>query len=676
MPLDIELPLWTFRPNWKDGVLERLSFLTDVLPSTLGGEQRRALRLSPRREFEMNFNPIDSERSYFELFLHRLGSFEFMLPLYHDRGKLTSAIAAGATDIPVDTAYREFTVGGLALILGDDGFTYDKVSIEAIDGDSITVAPGSVTRTWPANSSIYPLRRARVEQESAVSGLTSRVAQGTIRFELTQANDLEDEGEWDRVYAGLPVLTKAPNRREVIDLTFLRNSLKVDNDHGLPELGDDAGRAFTVQTHMALMRGRAEHMAFRQMLYRLRGQQGGLWLPTFNEDIKLARPAASADTRLNIKKIGYAYTGGAVNGRDYALIRDQIVRITNTEAPLSSSEERLVLSGAVGADLLAGSTGSWLETVRLATDDIEIKHHTDTDGVAECNLSFRAFRNNRVPPAVFTHPAPTADMSSTQCGTPLPEEADCVPFDFNEYGRIIFEWDHGPFIPNSHPFMIVSAKCGGVQKAYVDSAMGSFWGYETTPAPQALTATAFFRKANPPTGWELYCGRTDYTPNVEGSTTTGPFPCGSFINGPDDEAGYAAYIASHTINPAHDKVLEKYIGPRGPSGLFFEAIVRSWVKTGTAPWAAPTGFLNAPFDDCAGGMPQTIDVQLQFSYGAFPCGGGPSGGCGGKARAYYRTGSGDTYPLIVTAGGGTEPNGGYLFDIERLWSHDYSFAIG
>jgi hypothetical protein len=66
---DADLPVWSIKPNWVNGIREKLSWLTDVLASSYGTEQRRALRLSPRREFEMTFNPVDEARSYFDLFL-------------------------------------------------------------------------------------------------------------------------------------------------------------------------------------------------------------------------------------------------------------------------------------------------------------------------------------------------------------------------------------------------------------------------------------------------------------------------------------------------------------------------------------------------------------------------------------------------------------------------------
>jgi hypothetical protein len=424
---DADLPVWTIKPNWANGIRETLSWLTDVLASTYGPEQRRALRLSPRREFEMTFNPIDAVRSYFDLWLHRMGSFEFMVPLFHDSGRLTTAIVAGAVTIPFDTTYREFDVGDLAIILGDDPFTFDKVAITAVDPDGITVAAGGVTRVWPKRTRIHPLRRSRISDESQASALTNHVGEATLQFQLNQANDLPDEGAWATLYGDYPIIVDPPNRRENLDLTFNRNSLLLDNDLGLRVLSDDAGRAFTVQVDSRMMVGRAEHWAFRQMLYRLRGQQGTVWLPSFNRDIELSQDRLAADAYLNVNKIGYGYTGGVIDGRQHLLIDGTYpVKVTGVGVEPSPAEERLNLLAAAGAPLSAGTFGSFMDTCRLASDDIEIMHYTDTDGAAECNLNFKSFRDPRIVPDPISFPIPSTEMSADNCGTPAAEEAACV----------------------------------------------------------------------------------------------------------------------------------------------------------------------------------------------------------------------------------------------------------
>lgn len=421
MAADNELPVWTIRPNWRNGILERLEWLTDVLGSTYGTEQRRALRLSPRRTFEMTFNPFNEARSYFDLWLHRMGSEEFMVPLFHDRGRITAAVTVGQGAIPVDTTFREFLAGGMAVIIGDDPFAFDVLEITAVADDELTVEAAGVTHGWPEGTAVYPLRRTRISQESLFAAITNRVGEAVLQFDLNQANDIPDEGAWALSYLGVPILLDKPNRRERMDFTYIRNSMILDNEQGLRALLDDAGRAFTMQTYLRQMRGRAEHWAFRQMLYRLRGQQAPIWLPTFNQDFELSRSRLAADTYLDIKKIGYAYTGGVVDGREHILINGATPLagvISGVGAAPTTAEERLTLSGALGQALAAGVTGSFLEIVRLNQDSVEINHLTDTDGMAECNLTFRGFRDERTPGDVQAYPIEPAETRLVPCGIP------------------------------------------------------------------------------------------------------------------------------------------------------------------------------------------------------------------------------------------------------------------
>jgi hypothetical protein len=59
-----------------------------------------------------------------------------------------------------------------------------------------------------------------------------------------------------------------------------------------------------------------------------------------------------------------------------------------------------------------------MDIARLSTDSIEINHHTDTDGTAECVLAFRSFRDERTTDGPLEHLIPETDMRTAPCGTP------------------------------------------------------------------------------------------------------------------------------------------------------------------------------------------------------------------------------------------------------------------
>lgn len=436
------LPVWTIRPNWKEGITERLEWLTDVLAADDGSEQTRSLRLSPRRGFEMTFNPWDEDRSYFELWLHRLADDEFMVPVWHDKARLTANVSSGATVIPFDNTNREFTVGGMCVLIGDNPHVFDARTIQSMTDTGITLSAG-VSQSWLKGVAVYPLRRARLSDESRLAALTNRVGLATLAFELNQANDLASEGAWTGLsYEGLPVITSKPNYSEQLDLSFMRQVEMAESDHGLRHLARNSERAFTTQLHTFRANGRAEQMQLRQMLYRLRGRSQRAWLPTFNQDMRLARAAGAADTAINIRKIGYGYTGGVQGGREHILIGGAIPRrIASTGAPLATTEERLNLSAAVGESLPVGRTASFMDVCRLDQDAVEIVHHTDTEGVADCRAAFRSILNSRQAPAVLSYPVPVSAESSDLCG--VEGDNECLSFVVFEGWYVELRLDYG-----------------------------------------------------------------------------------------------------------------------------------------------------------------------------------------------------------------------------------------
>jgi len=82
------LPVFNVNPNWQGGILERISYLTNVLSSSTDAEQRRAMRQHPRRSFEVSFLREKSLRSRLDTFIAGHGHNEFLVPLWHESLRL------------------------------------------------------------------------------------------------------------------------------------------------------------------------------------------------------------------------------------------------------------------------------------------------------------------------------------------------------------------------------------------------------------------------------------------------------------------------------------------------------------------------------------------------------------------------------------------------------------
>lgn len=86
-----DLAVFNISPNWKSGVTETLSWLTDINISEQSVEQRRTVRRYPRRSFEYSFLRELSGRSRIDAFLAGMGKKEHLVPLWHEQFNLGDA---------------------------------------------------------------------------------------------------------------------------------------------------------------------------------------------------------------------------------------------------------------------------------------------------------------------------------------------------------------------------------------------------------------------------------------------------------------------------------------------------------------------------------------------------------------------------------------------------------
>lgn len=398
-------PIAIFRPNWANGIVERLEFLTSVVSTYAGSEQRRRVRLTPRRSFEITYNRSKVERSFFDLWMMNLAAEEVLLPLWHDQGVLTAKAEAGDADLRVDTAFREYLPGGFAVLV-KDSFTYEIVEINEVLEDRVTLTEFLVG-DWPKNSKLYPLRLATLDPETQGQALSSRVNNVTLLFTLTGPNEIDDEGDWDDFYKvnDLPVLTTEPNRADALDTGWGYSVIEADHQLGLRRRVVMRDSAATTQGYSWWAKGREAQYRVRQLLYRLKGRFQPVYLPTFSDDVVLTAPAPANALWITIQNIGYHITKAIAEGltEDDELSRGRrrvLFRHGSNFAdafiyeatPINDgADEELTLhpSSYPKIALPAGTPGSFVELARLDQDVLELHHHADSDGLMEVATAFR-----------------------------------------------------------------------------------------------------------------------------------------------------------------------------------------------------------------------------------------------------------------------------------------------
>lgn len=421
---DIELPVFSFRANWREPMLERLSFLTDVLRSTEGAEQRRELRPTPRRSFDADFLLTDNERTFWDLFMDRLGGGEIMAPLYWEVTTVSAALSATVSDrIDFDATLREWQYheGRLALLAGKTAFDYEVVQIASVDDEGVTLA-APVTRPWPRGTKLYPLRRCVFEQVGEMSQPSAGVANVTAQLRIVGPNPWVPAEDTDPVYQGLPVFLDEPNWVEDLSVSLDREVTLLDLNVGLTYQVDDLGRILLGQEHRWFLPGRERLARFKDFIYRHRGRAGGFWLPTFKADLRMKVSESGSSQKIIVEAVGYEYTGGPSSGREYIAIKHTggtiLRRVISVEPGPGISTERLNLDAPLGLALSPGQIRriSFADTARFDSDDFEITHFGGVDAHHEAGARFRTFKNTRSAPSPISFPIPVAIPNDTPCG--------------------------------------------------------------------------------------------------------------------------------------------------------------------------------------------------------------------------------------------------------------------
>lgn len=382
------LPVWTVPPDWKDGVEETLSWMTDVLTATAtASTQHRSLRLGPRRSFTFRVLAHGQERRVTDMLMHgHAGLWE--LPIWPDMQWLPSPVAAGSTQIPCATAGFDFQPGGRAMLHA--GVTrWEVVTVQSIQSDRIIIA-SPTTAAYQRGARLCPIRRARLvdADERVISGDVSR---RTLTFEAMEGCD------WPALslpsYRGHAVLDRRPDESDERSQSVTRLIQSTEAGAGQPFVHDLPGIGLRMQKAHWRLFGRAERSWFRSLLYTLDGRRLPIWLPSFTDDLRLVTPIPGSQTVLSVEWAGYSLYGQA-RRRDVRieLADGRVLYRRITACAEVGDTESLTLDAALdSASIDPGQIRqiSFMALCTLASDQVEIEHATDGDGLATSTLGWQ-----------------------------------------------------------------------------------------------------------------------------------------------------------------------------------------------------------------------------------------------------------------------------------------------
>ena len=281
-----DLPVFSVLPNWQNGVLERLNWITDVLPSERDAEQRRSVRRNARRSFEASFLRQKERRNRLDTFFVGIGAGQFMMPLWHEAVKMITGLdmeAAGVFFEDGELYAREFRKGDLVFVNSGNPDDYDILQVGDVEENRFSWA-FPPPRSWPVGTRIYPMRTAHLTGPAArMSNITDTVSTATVRFDLVEPYSVP--ASWGGSLDGQPLFRFIPDRSQQMDVEYNRRYYTLDNNSGVPVTTDHGRYTFTQVQMRMLMTSRAEAYRFRQFLQAARGQAKHFYMSTFMQDV-------------------------------------------------------------------------------------------------------------------------------------------------------------------------------------------------------------------------------------------------------------------------------------------------------------------------------------------------------------------------------------------------------
>lgn len=386
---------WVFSPDWSQPVIERLEWLTQVMESHSGREQRVRLRTGARRTLEYSqLLGSHRERVRLENLLHAWQARVFGLPLWQEVQITNQAINAGATSILVNTYSLDFEVGALVgLVKGSDSEFAEITDIQA----GLLSLKSPLEKSWPAGSKLLPVKPARLQNDLKLKYHSDAIVQTRSRFQL--------EEEWlvtpiaePLQYRGFPVLMTASNWAEDLDAEHSRKLVELDYLTGRRALDDLSGTGSVRRVHHWLLNGRDAIAEFRAWLAARAGKLKPFWLPSFQADLELTSPIGAFDSAITVDNRSFAANGGAGIGRQDIVIattngQHYLRRVTGVTA-LTDTTESVAIDSVLGVAILQTQIRyiAFMKLVRLDTDAVEIAHHTDQ--LAEVSLTLRSLKDD------------------------------------------------------------------------------------------------------------------------------------------------------------------------------------------------------------------------------------------------------------------------------------------
>ena len=387
--------LFPFRPQWSSYVDETVTYPSWVIAAEDGTEQSGETSGGyPERSFEYTTVAKDEiEAQKLENLLFAWQGRFFGLPIWTERKRLTSAVAAGATSIPFDTFGFSIEPGSLVVLLSDDLNEIHEVDTVGPTGVT-TVAP--LESDWPEGSEVFPVAVAIVNPELQANRETVRVGRYPLSFdcEPTSTSPNAPALAAPLSYLGDELMLDPINWSSAMTVRF-SNDRKLFKYSSAKMLAyDRKGYSRYGRKHNWQLVNEESIHEFRGLLDRRRGMARPMWMPSGMRDFTVKSTTGAVDSFINVEFNAYSNMVGEHPARRHIIIYftdGSYVCVRITDSSLIGDTMQLQLAAPPGRIVSPDTVVriSYLNLYRFQSPAVTLRHLADRKVTVDAELVTR-----------------------------------------------------------------------------------------------------------------------------------------------------------------------------------------------------------------------------------------------------------------------------------------------
>lgn len=404
-------------PDWKQSFLFKKKWNTGLQSSINNTEKRSELFTWPRRALIFTLKTSSqAHASYLRRILHKNIPYIWGVPIWQDGSSLTVEATSGQKVLACDTTYRNFEVGGQAIVFVSKD-SYEVGTIDSLTDSSVTLVD-NLTSTWSLNSQVYPILKGRVTKTQRLTWKTNQKPR--LEIEVSETYD-EVTRQTPSIsafptYQDMPIFNTPPNwvspieESQIFDyelLQYFGTSLSFSEWEN--------GEYRWQQKHSPHTKAKIKEIM--DFFDYNKGRWGVFWRPSHVNDIQVTSAASAGAITIDIQDIEYTeYYDGDRSGLHVMLLwPDNTYQINSIK---SSTGTTMTFNAGLSYDITAAQLGpfmiSFLNLVRFNQDEIEGQYINDS--MAAFSLVFQTALQE-TPAGITTTTTTTTTTTSTTSTT-------------------------------------------------------------------------------------------------------------------------------------------------------------------------------------------------------------------------------------------------------------------